>query len=147
MSSDSSARSPWTGVSQFLPTTQKLLQVSYIDDASYADIKPPSSFPTAKAPSPARRLFMLPALLTFSTSATSTSLKKFAVFNLGSSSKKMVLFGNTSQCIFFFLFLLLGTGDPSKTSVFWHTKIDLVNVQSFGIGDFFLSTPLMVLLR
>ena len=28
MSSDSSARSPWTGVSQFLPTTQKLLQVS-----------------------------------------------------------------------------------------------------------------------
>jgi len=28
MSSDSSARSPWTGVSQFLPTTQKLLQFS-----------------------------------------------------------------------------------------------------------------------
>ena len=28
MSTDSSARSPWTGVSQFLPTTQKLLQVA-----------------------------------------------------------------------------------------------------------------------
>jgi len=28
MSSDSSTRSPWTGVSQFLPTTQKLLQFS-----------------------------------------------------------------------------------------------------------------------
>jgi len=28
MSSDSSARSPWTGVSQFLPTTQKILQFS-----------------------------------------------------------------------------------------------------------------------
>jgi len=28
MSSDASARSPWTGVSQFLPTTQKLLQFS-----------------------------------------------------------------------------------------------------------------------
>jgi len=28
MSSDSSARSPWTGVSQFLPTTQRLLQFS-----------------------------------------------------------------------------------------------------------------------
>ena len=30
MSTDSSARSPWTGVSQFLPTTQKLLQVSIL---------------------------------------------------------------------------------------------------------------------
>ena len=28
MSSDASARSPWTGVSQFLPTTQKILQFS-----------------------------------------------------------------------------------------------------------------------
>jgi ethanolamine-phosphate cytidylyltransferase len=28
MSSDSSARSPWTGLSQFLPTTQKILQFS-----------------------------------------------------------------------------------------------------------------------
>ena len=28
MSSDSQARSPWTGVSQFLPTTQKILQFS-----------------------------------------------------------------------------------------------------------------------
>ena len=28
MSSDSSARSPWTGISQFLPTTQKILQFS-----------------------------------------------------------------------------------------------------------------------
>ena len=28
MSSDSSARSPWTGVSQFLPTTQKIIQFS-----------------------------------------------------------------------------------------------------------------------
>ena len=28
MSSDSAARSPWTGVSQFLPTTQKILQFS-----------------------------------------------------------------------------------------------------------------------
>ena len=101
MSSDSSARSPWTGVSQFLPTTQKLLQVSHIDDTGNADIQSPSSFPTAKAPSPARRLFMLPALLTFSTSATSTSLKKFASFNLGSSSKKIVLFRNTSQVYFF----------------------------------------------
>ena len=30
MSTDSSARSPWTGVSQFLPTTQKLLQVAIL---------------------------------------------------------------------------------------------------------------------
>ena len=28
MSSDASARSPWTGLSQFLPTTQKILQFS-----------------------------------------------------------------------------------------------------------------------
>ena len=28
MSSDPNARSPWTGVSQFLPTTQKILQFS-----------------------------------------------------------------------------------------------------------------------
>ena len=28
MSSDSAARSPWTGISQFLPTTQKILQFS-----------------------------------------------------------------------------------------------------------------------
>ena len=28
MSSDASARSPWTGISQFLPTTQKILQFS-----------------------------------------------------------------------------------------------------------------------
>ena len=28
MSEDSSARSPWTGVSQFLPTTQKIIQFS-----------------------------------------------------------------------------------------------------------------------
>ena len=28
MSSDSTARSPWTGLSQFLPTTQKLLEFS-----------------------------------------------------------------------------------------------------------------------
>lgn len=28
MSQDDSARSPWTGVSQFLPTTQKILQFS-----------------------------------------------------------------------------------------------------------------------
>lgn len=28
MSQDSSARSPWTGVSQFLPTTQKIIQFS-----------------------------------------------------------------------------------------------------------------------
>lgn len=28
MSSDAKARSPWTGVSQFLPTTQKILQFS-----------------------------------------------------------------------------------------------------------------------
>ena len=28
MSSDSAARSPWTGLSQFLPTTQKILQFS-----------------------------------------------------------------------------------------------------------------------
>ena len=28
MSSDSSTRSPWTGVSQFLPTTRRLLEFS-----------------------------------------------------------------------------------------------------------------------
>ena len=28
MSQDSSARSPWTGVSQFLPTTQRIIQFS-----------------------------------------------------------------------------------------------------------------------
>ena len=31
MSSDSAARSPWTGISQFLPTTQKILQFSNAD--------------------------------------------------------------------------------------------------------------------
>ena len=28
MSQDSAARSPWTGVSQFLPTTQRIIQFS-----------------------------------------------------------------------------------------------------------------------
>ena len=37
MSSDSSARSPWTGVSQFLPTTQKILQFSNKESAKKND--------------------------------------------------------------------------------------------------------------
>jgi len=37
MSSDSSARSPWTGVSQFLPTTQKILQFSNKNEPKKTD--------------------------------------------------------------------------------------------------------------
>jgi len=37
MSSDSSGRSPWTGVSQFLPTTQKILQFSNKKEAKKTD--------------------------------------------------------------------------------------------------------------
>jgi len=37
MSSDASARSPWTGVSQFLPTTQKILQFSNKESATKSD--------------------------------------------------------------------------------------------------------------
>jgi len=37
MSSDSSARSPWTGLSQFLPTTQKLLEFSNCEGPKKTD--------------------------------------------------------------------------------------------------------------
>jgi len=37
MSSDSSARSPWTGVSQFLPTTQKIVQFSNMQGPNPGD--------------------------------------------------------------------------------------------------------------
>ena len=37
MSADASGRSPWTGVSQFLPTTQKLLQFSNKEGAKKSD--------------------------------------------------------------------------------------------------------------
>jgi len=37
MSSDSTARSPWTGVSQFLPTTQKILQFSNKNEPKKTD--------------------------------------------------------------------------------------------------------------
>jgi len=37
MSSDASARSPWTGVSQFLPTTQKILQFSNKNEPKKTD--------------------------------------------------------------------------------------------------------------
>ena len=77
-------------------------------------LESPSSFPTAKARSLARRLFMLPALLTFSTSATSTSLKKFASFYLGSSSKKIIIFGNTSQVYFCLPVSTFGNRGPFK---------------------------------